>query len=192
MNPPSASMMLNILCSAGSDDNGPWINPQARATPGMDYFEVPPSSLPFLLTEALVQTLSPEQRSKMGIILTTRRGSQAIDEEFDRSRRDADGRYASPAAFTRTLPSSLPTELSIKFQIHGPLLVVMPAPSQDPLSLALLRAHSWFNHFQLDHILAGTFELHSDIFPDLHLLLLSRVPSPQTHSFDLASFARRR
>jgi hypothetical protein len=192
MNPPSPSTLINILCGAGSDDNGPWINPWELAAPEIDYLAAAPSALPSLLTEALLQTLSAEQRSKMGIILATRRGSQSVDEEFDLSRREADGRYTSPAAFTRTLPSSLPTELSIKFQIHGPLLLVMPTPSQDSEVLAYSRAYSWFNHFQLDHILAGTFEQYFEVLPELHFALLTRVPSPQTKSFDLTAFARHR
>src|ERR1035437_8720815 len=47
----------------------------------------------------LIDGLSEHEREKMGMVMGTTCGCLEMDREFDRSRRESGGRFASPAAF---------------------------------------------------------------------------------------------
>src|SRR4051812_40176920 len=62
----------------------------------------PAASACLALAATLLQKLSTNERSAAGIFLATRAGCLLGDIEFDRSRREADGRFVSPGAFRGT------------------------------------------------------------------------------------------
>ncbi len=99
---------------------------------------------------------STEILRDMGLFIGTTLGSLQQDRRFDESRRQQDGRYASPAAFTRTLPSAVTSELTIRFGITGPTLVVSAGGASTLLALA--RACAWMRHIGLKNCLAGGLE----------------------------------
>jgi hypothetical protein len=116
----------------------------------------PAANLMLRLAAALLQRLPSDARANTGLVIGTAQGSLAADLEFDRSRREMGGRYASPAAFSRTLPSAVATALSVNLQLRGPLLTVLSA--ENCATLALRRAAAWMHHFHLHYCLAGAVE----------------------------------
>jgi len=104
----------------------------------------------------LLKDTSTEIRRAMGMVIGTTLGSLEQDRHFDESRRQDNGRYASPATFTRTLPNTIASELSIRFGIGGPTLVVSAGNAST--LLALSRAAVWMQHMRLENCLAGGLE----------------------------------
>ena len=94
--------------------------------------------------------------SRVGLILGTASGSLAADRAFDCSRVDDGGKYISPAAFSRTLPSVIVAEITLALQMNGPSLLVS-APEASA-ALAIRRATLWMNAFDLLHCVAGGVE----------------------------------
>ena len=93
------------------------------------------SSILLQLATSVLTNLPPHLRQHTAIILGTPHGCLQADWEFDRSRREFGGRYASPAAFARTLPSTLPAELSVKLALQGPLLTISAGLASTALAL---------------------------------------------------------
>jgi hypothetical protein len=180
-------IMLHILSAASANGDAMRTFPPDLPLHEFESHTDPLLSSTLRLTNALIKPLSTADHAAAAIIFATHYGSLRVDHEFDRSRHEADGRYASPAAFTRTLPGSLPTELSIKLQIKGPLLILSGQSESDSLPLALRRAHAWLNHFHLNHALAGTFDWRPDASLRLKLFLLSRAPFVATTSMELTA-----
>ncbi len=106
--------------------------------------------------EPLVCDLDERMKSRTGLVIGTALGCLETDRDFDRSRREAGGRYASPAAFSRTLPSTVAAELSLKLSLQGPSVVLCNGVNS--AALALRRAVSWMTHFDLPYCIAGGME----------------------------------
>jgi 3-oxoacyl-(acyl-carrier-protein) synthase len=116
----------------------------------------PAASVMLQLAEAALHDLSPPDRTELGVVLGTVVGSLQADWEFDRSRREAGGRYASPAAFSRTLPSTSAAEITVKLGIRGPLLTVCAGNAS--AGTAIRRASVWMRHMHLRHCLVGAID----------------------------------
>jgi len=119
-----------------------------------------PESLPDLLATLalravhhLIHNLPQPARESLGIIIGTTSGSLRMDHEFDRSRRDAGARFASPTAFRRTLPSTIAAEISVRLKLRGPLLTLCAGDAST--ALALRRGVAWLRHFQLNQVIVG-------------------------------------
>ncbi|MGN6370605.1 MAG: beta-ketoacyl synthase N-terminal-like domain-containing protein [Phycisphaerae bacterium] len=95
-------------------------------------------------------------RERVGLVIGTTLGCLETDREFERSRVEAGGRYASPAAFSRTLPSTVAAELGLKFGVKGPSLVVSAGDSS--AGVAIRRAVEWMEMFGLAFCVAGGVE----------------------------------
>lgn len=108
------------------------------------------------LTELLLQPVPKAHRENMGLFMGTRFGSLEDDRIFQQSRRADGGRFASPAAFRRTLPSTVPAEISIAFGLHGPLITF--ADSDAPARLAITRAARWIATGKISAAIAGSFD----------------------------------
>lgn len=108
------------------------------------------------LVGQLLRQVPPTGREGMGLFMGTRFGCLEDDRNFQRSRLADGGKYASPAAFRRTLPSTLAAELSIAFAIRGPLIVF--AENKTPARRAILHALHWINSGRLDSAIAGSFD----------------------------------
>jgi hypothetical protein len=102
---------------------------------------------------AVLAELPEKGREKTGLMVGTTLGCLEADREFDRSRREAEGRYASPAAFTRTLPSTIAAEMAIRFGLRGPSLVVSAGAVST--AVAIRRALRWMEHFKLEYCIAA-------------------------------------
>ncbi len=137
--------------------------------------------------QLLKETLTDVRRT-MGMVIGTTLGCLEQDRRFDESRCQDNGRYASPAAFTRTLPNTMASELSIRFGIGGPTLVVCSGGASTLLALA--RASVWMHHMGLENCLAGGLDWLGPGVPDEMgstghdrcrgvLCLLSRNHSPR-------------
>lgn len=113
----------------------------------------PLASVAFAAASAAIDNLRATERETMGIVVGTTLGCLETDRLFDRSRRDAGGRYASPAAFSRTLPSTVPAELALRFGIKGPSLILSAGDAS--AALAIRRAAAWMHHLNLQFCLAG-------------------------------------
>ncbi len=139
------------------------------------------------LATSVLTDLPPHLRQQTAIILGTPHGCLHADWEFDRSRREAHGRYASPAAFSRTLPSTLPAELSVKLALQGPLLTI--SASTASTALALRRAASWMQHLKISHCLTGGFDAGTapTSQPRAALILLSQRAEPSVRKLLLTS-----
>lgn len=111
------------------------------------------------LVERLLRPVSPVRRKNMGLFMGTRFGCLEDDRIFQNSRLADGGKYASPAAFRRTLPSTVPAELSIAFAIRGPLVVF--AEQAAPAQRAILHALRWINSGRIDCAMAGSFDFFS-------------------------------
>ncbi len=108
------------------------------------------------LTELLLRSVPKIHRENMGLFMGTRFGSLEDDRIFQQSRRDEGGRFVSPAAFRRTLPSTIPAEISIAFGLHGPLITF--ADSAAPARLAITRAARWIASGKISSAIAGSFD----------------------------------
>jgi hypothetical protein len=143
----------------------------------------------FRAMELLLEPIGQEERARMGLVIGTAAGSLEVDRVFDRSRR-GNPRFASPAAFSRTLPSTVLAELSLHFGLTGPSLTTCSAEA--PLALAAYRAARWLEAFDLPCCVAGAidhlpigfenpYNHHPVEDPEgtcfVHLWLLSRQPS---------------
>ncbi len=106
--------------------------------------------------EKLMVHVSAEKRAAVGLVIGTTLGCLETDREFERSRRESGGRYASPAAFSRTLPSTVAAELALKFGFKGPSLVVSAGDAS--AAVALRRAVAWMQEFGLEYCVAGGVE----------------------------------
>lgn len=113
------------------------------------------------LTTLLLQGVLAAQRETMGLFIGTRYGSLEDDRIFQASRVADGGRFASPAAFRRTLPSTVPAELTIAFGIRGPLITF--ADRQTPGMLAIIRAAKWIAGGRMNAAIAGSLDF---ITPD--------------------------
>jgi Beta-ketoacyl synthase, N-terminal domain len=117
------------------------------------------------MARLLVHDLPDQTRREMGLFIGSTTGSLEDDRIFQRSRRAQAGRYASPAAFRRTLPSTVPAELSIALGICGPLLVFAAGESSG--LLAIIRAVQWIKAGRIFLALAGMLDWYGpDIAPD--------------------------
>jgi len=108
------------------------------------------------LADLLLSDISRQARQTMGLFIGSVTGSLEDDRIFQRSRRTENGRYASPAAFRRTLPSTTPAELSIAFGLHGPLLVFAAGASSG--LLAVRRSIAWIQTGRISLALAGMMD----------------------------------
>lgn len=130
----------------------------------------PMAALMLRLAALLLVDIPPEERASLGVVLGTTTGCLAADAAFDRSRREAGGRYASPAAFARTLPSTVAAELSVKLKLAGPMLTVCAGDTST--AMAVRRAVSWRRHcLGMRCCLAGGFEQEDDQVRGALLLL---------------------
>jgi len=116
----------------------------------------PLASVCLQLAATVLQPLSREDRTAAGIFLATRHGCLQTDIEFDRSRRETNGRFVSPAAFRGTLPSIGAGEISVQLGIRGPAVTLLG--TSDLRDLAMKRACAWIKHLKLRHALVGTFD----------------------------------
>ncbi len=128
----------------------------------------------------LVSTLSEPARERLGLILATTHGCLHTDRDFDRSRRD-DPRFASPAAFSRTLPSTLAAEAALRFGLRGPSMV-LAAPDHSTPARAHHRAAAWLHAFSLTHCIAGAFDLTDDVAHVGLVLLETDATNPLAHN----------
>lgn len=108
------------------------------------------------LTAWLLQQIAPTQRELMGLFIGTRYGSLEDDRLFQASRVADAGKFASPAAFRRTLPSTVSAELTIAFGLRGPLITF--ADHRTPSLLAIIRAANWIARGRLNAAVAGSLD----------------------------------
>jgi hypothetical protein len=144
---------LSILRAAAGEGDALWSLPASPPCENAGLPADPLSALAIRALRALTGALPDSVCRPLGLFLGTTTGSLPADREFDRSRRDAAGRYASPAAFARTLPSTLAAELSVTFGLQGPLITLCAADIS--AALALRRAALWMRHAALDAVIAG-------------------------------------
>jgi hypothetical protein len=96
------------------------------------------------------------ERGRMGLVVGTTLGCVGEDRRFDLSRREAGGRYVSPGAFSRTLPSTVAAEVALALGLVGPSVVVSAGAGS--AAVALRRAAAWMEGFGLAYCLAGGVE----------------------------------
>lgn len=108
------------------------------------------------LTALLLDGISAVQRETMGMFIGTRYGSLEDDRIFQASRFADGGKFASPAAFRRTLPSTVPAELTIAFGIRGPMITF--ADCGTPGMLAIIRAAKWIAIGRTKSAIAGSLD----------------------------------
>jgi 3-oxoacyl-(acyl-carrier-protein) synthase len=117
--------------------------------------------------------ISDGDRDRTGLVIGTGFGCLETDRVFDQSRRDNGGRYASPAAFSRTLPSTVAAELALKLCLRGPSLVVSRGSAS--AAVALRRAASWMVHLDFEYCIAGGMEWTREAGCMAGLLLLAKT-----------------
>jgi hypothetical protein len=100
----------------------------------------PLAQLCLRLAHHLFAPIPAHLRDTAAIILATTHGCLRTDIEFDHSRRDANARFASPAAFRNTLPTHIPAMLSVQLALKGPAFALS---GTDPVTLALQRTAAW-------------------------------------------------
>ena len=108
------------------------------------------------LTAWLSRGVPPAGRETMGLFIGTRYGSLEDDRIFQASRVADGGKFASPAAFRRTLPSTVSAELTIAFGIRGPLITF--ADHRTPSMLAIIRAANWIAQGRMNAAIAGSLD----------------------------------
>lgn len=94
-------------------------------------------------------------KSRVGLIVGTTLGCLEADRAFDLSRRE-NPRFASPAAFAQTLPSTVAARLALDFKLTGPSLVL--AAGDVSAAVALRRGVAWMRSFGLQYVIAGGIE----------------------------------
>jgi 3-oxoacyl-(acyl-carrier-protein) synthase len=107
----------------------------------------------------LLAHMPAELVARVGLVIGTTRGCLEADRLFDESRRD-NARYASPAAFTRTLPSTAAAQIALAHRLTGPSLVVSAGAVS--AAVALRRAAAWRRCFELPFAIAGGIEQLAD------------------------------
>ncbi len=108
------------------------------------------------LTALLLDGISAVQRETMGMFIGTRYGSLEDDRIFQASRFADGGKFASPAAFRRTLPSTVPAELTIAFGIRGSMITF--ADRSTPGMFAIIRAAKWIASGRTNAAIAGSLD----------------------------------
>ncbi len=127
------------------------------------------------LASLVLQDIPAKDRQTMAVFLGTMRGAREEDLIFQRSRKNSNGKYSSPAAFSRTLPSTVAAELTIEFGIRGPLLVFTAGAASG--LLASVRAIRWIQSGNISLALTGALDWsHAD---DCHNTIYSTSYSPQ-------------
>jgi len=96
--------------------------------------------------EILLRDVRMDERARMGVVMGTVAGCLEVDREFDRSRRE-NARYASPAAFSRTLPSTVLAELALYIKLTGPSVALSNGDAT--FAFAVWRAARWVEAFDL-------------------------------------------
>ncbi len=144
---------VTILRAATADEESLHIYPPAIMASDVMHGADLLSDVALRTCSQLLSDIEPPMRDTVGLVIGTALGCLETDRIFDRSRREAHGRYASPAAFARTLPSTVAAEITLKFSLHGPSLVVSSGATST--SLAIYRAMRWMEHFQLSFCIAG-------------------------------------
>ena len=153
---------------AGNNDTYSAARPLADKPPSLGRETTLIAAQAHELTALLLKPVSIAQRQDMGLFVGTRFGSLEDDRMFQKSRLADSGKFASPAAFRRTLPSTLPAELSIAFGIQGPLITF--ADSSAPTMIAIIRAYHWIATGAITAAVAGSFDF----------LLTGNTTSPAT------------
>ncbi|HEY4329588.1 MAG TPA: hypothetical protein VGN88_07620 [Phycisphaerae bacterium] len=163
---------IEILATASMDGLRFHLTPPDMPLAETDLLAAPSplAAICLRLAATLLAKVSEPARSSSGIILGTRHGCLRTDIDFDQSRREAAGRFASPGAFRGTLPSAIPSELSVRLGTKGPILVVLE--DADFIALALSRAFVWMRRFPMEYCIAGGFDWPPDFAPQgtFHLL----------------------
>ena len=174
--PARDAQVVTIVRAATADEKSLDIYPPTAITVEAPHGADPLSDVALRTCCQLLCNIELPERDNIGLIIGTAFGCLETDRVFDRSRREADGRYASPAAFARTLPSTVAAELALKFSLRGPSLVVSSGATST--ALAISRAMRWMDHFHLTFCIAGGVDRRADP-PDAKscaasLLLLGR------------------
>lgn len=120
------------------------------------------------MARQLITNIPMEILEDTGLFLGMPSGSAAADLQFQRSRRADAGKFPSPAAFSRTLPSTLNARLALALGLRGPGLVFCAGPASGALAIA--RASQWIAAGIMQTCIAGVVD-------DLALLEDSRAPS---------------
>ena len=108
------------------------------------------------LAGVILRNVPAEDKQAMAVFLGTMMGAWEEDRIFQRSRKSGAGKYCSPAAFSRTLPSTVAAELAIEFGMQGPLLVFTAGAASGPL--AMIRATRWIQSGNISLALAGALD----------------------------------
>jgi hypothetical protein len=116
--------------------------------------EDPAAAVKELLAHVPVQEIP-----QVGLIVGTTQGCVEADRAFDVSRRE-NPRYASPAAFATTLPSTVAARLALQFKLIGPSLVLSAGDAS--AAVALRRAVAWRRQLGLSWVIAGGIEQMAD------------------------------
>ena len=141
---------------AGNNDTYSAARPLADKPPSLGRETTLIAAQAHELTALLLKPVSIAQRQNMGLFVGTRFGSLEDDRMFQKSRLADSGKFANPAAFRRTLPSTVPAELSIAFGIRGPLITF--ADSATPAMIAIIRAYHWIATGGITAAVAGSFD----------------------------------
>jgi 3-oxoacyl-(acyl-carrier-protein) synthase len=96
---------------------------------------------------------------RVGLVIGTTRECLEADRLFDESRRE-NARYASPATFAQTLPSTAAAQVALAHRLTGPSLVVSAGAVS--AAAALRRAAAWMRCFDLPFAIAGGIEQMAD------------------------------
>jgi hypothetical protein len=149
------------------------------------------------LAAHLLRPVPESIRHDMGLFLGTCFGCIEDDRMFQESRLADGGKFASPAAFRRTLPSTVPAELSIAFGIHGPLITY--ADANTPAMLPIIRAVQWIASGHISTAIAGSYDYYSggeprysdrpEICRTLLCLIAKRAAFPEMAPWAVISFA---
>jgi hypothetical protein len=148
---------FSILRAAAATGSSTWLMPSVQETGPNDLHGA--DALADAALRACLPLLSEmtgADLDRTGVVIGTAFGCLETDRLFDRSRREHGGRYASPAAFSRTLPSTVAAELALKLSLRGPGLVITRGNAST--ALALRRAVSWMVHLELAYCIAGGME----------------------------------
>jgi hypothetical protein len=189
----AATIAITAAAAAAVDGDTTIARGQARLTDPIPHAD-PLAAALLQAAEMLIAHLTPAERDRTGLVLATLHGCLATDWTFDRSRRD-EPRFASPAAFSRTLPSTLAAEAALRLTLRGPSVVLTPA-NHASAALALHRAAAWMHAFSLTHCITGAFDLEENRarvalvlletgHPDNHLASLQLSHSPADKEFTL-------
>jgi hypothetical protein len=173
---------IAITAAAAVDADTPIARGQARPVDPIPHAD-PLAAALLQAAEMLIGHLTPAERDRTGLVLATLHGCLATDWTFDRSRRD-EPRFASPAAFSRTLPSTLAAEAALRLTLRGPSIVLSPSNNASA-ALALHRAAAWMHAFSLTHCITGAFDLTDDIAHVGLVLLETNATNPLASAHNL-------